>query len=93
MPPVIHARPFQGPVIELEPERLDQVEHGLGRGAQPGDCAGVGRNLGLDQNDLKVVPRGHEPAFEIVLGGYFTRMRQSPQAGAVAAGRLTSVIR
>ena len=55
--PVIHPGPFQGPVVEAESERLDQMQHRIRRGAETRDGAGIRRNLRLDQNDLQVMGR------------------------------------
>ena len=60
MLPVIHPGAFQGAVVQLEPERLDQVQPcGAGGGAKTGDIARVRRDLGLDQDDVEV-GTGHE---------------------------------
>jgi len=40
-------------VVQRKPERLDEVQRGFGGRAQPGDVAGVGRDLGLDQGNVQ----------------------------------------
>ena len=47
MGPVIQARPFQGAVIDGEPERFNQGQWQLEGGTGPGDVAGVGRDSRL----------------------------------------------
>jgi hypothetical protein len=39
--------------IDAEGDRPDEVEAGAGGGAEPGDVAGVGRDLGGDEDDLQ----------------------------------------
>ena len=39
--------------IEPEAQRLDEVQAGAGVGAQPDDVAGIGRDLGLEQDDVQ----------------------------------------
>ena len=50
---VIEPRPPHRPRIEPEAQRLDQVQSRAGVRAQPDDVAGVGRNLGLEQDDVE----------------------------------------
>src|SRR6185369_7615552 len=50
--PIIHPGSLQFPVVELEPQRLDQVKPRPRGGAEPGDVAGVRRNFRFDENDL-----------------------------------------
>ena len=50
--PVIHPGAFELRVVQLETERLDQVERGARGGAQPGDVAGVRRDLGFNEDDV-----------------------------------------
>jgi len=42
-------------VLQPEAERFDQMQARAGVGAQPHDVAGVGRNLGLIEHDMKHV--------------------------------------
>ena len=54
--PVVEPRAAAVAVVEVEPERPDQPEHRPGRDARPTDRAGVGRDLGLDQDDVEPGP-------------------------------------
>ena len=45
--PVIESGPFQVFVVHTEPQGMDQVQLHLGRTTEPGDIAGVGRDLRL----------------------------------------------
>ena len=51
--PVVHAGAAELAVVEVEPEGLDEVQRGAGGGAESGDVAGVGRDLGLEKDDLE----------------------------------------
>ena len=50
--PVVHARAFQLFVVELKSEGLDEVQGSVSGGTEPGDVAGVRRNLGLEKDDV-----------------------------------------
>ena len=52
MLPIIHPGPLQGAVVELETERFDEMQNGIGGGAEPGERAGVRRNFGFDEDDV-----------------------------------------
>jgi hypothetical protein len=51
--PVIDARSAHTVLVDTETERTHEVERRCGSGAEPGDVAGVGRDLRLDQNDVE----------------------------------------
>ena len=51
--PVVEARPAHRLLVDLEAERPYEVQRRLGRSAGPGDRAGVGRDLGLDQDHVE----------------------------------------
>jgi hypothetical protein len=51
--PVIQPGPLEMLVVNLETERMDQVEHGIGCPAQSGNGPGVGRYLRFNKNDMK----------------------------------------
>ena len=55
MLPVIHARALELRVVELEAERLDQVQRRLRRRAQPRHVARVRRDFRFNQNDVHAV--------------------------------------
>jgi len=62
--PVIEPRPLQMLVIDLEAERVNQMQAKLRSPAQPGDVACVRRYLRLMENHVKIRPRSnHEDAF------------------------------
>ena len=48
---VIQPGPAQRLVVEIEAERLDEMQFGAGVGAQTNDIAGIGRNFGLIEDD------------------------------------------
>ena len=50
---VVQPGAAQLPVVQREPERLDQVQPRAGVGAQPDHVAGVGRDLGRMQDDVE----------------------------------------
>ncbi len=50
---IIQPGAAQFPVLQPEAERFDQVQARTGVGAQAHDVAGVGRNLGLIEHDVK----------------------------------------
>ena len=50
---VVEASAAQFFSIEIEAQRLDQVQVGAGVGAQPNDVAGVRRNLRFEKNDMQ----------------------------------------
>ena len=49
--PIVEAGSAQLTVINLKSQRFNQVQLGSGGGAGAGHIAGVGRNLGLVEND------------------------------------------
>ena len=51
--PPMDGRTDQLGIVQREAERLDEVQRGLRGRAQPGDVAGVGRDLGLDQGNVQ----------------------------------------
>jgi hypothetical protein len=51
--PVVETRALECPIVDAKTERLDEVQRTAGSGAQSRDVSGVGRNLGLDQNDMQ----------------------------------------
>lgn len=53
MLPVIQPRPAQQFVLKGKAQRFDQVQAGPGAQAEPADVAGIGRNLRLNQDDVK----------------------------------------
>ena len=59
--PVIHARTFQLRVVELESERLDEMQLRLRGRAEPRDVAGVRRDFRFNQDDV------HAAAFAFAL--------------------------
>ena len=52
MLPIVHSRALQAFVVHLESEWANKVKRGLCRRAESGDIPGVGRNFGLDQDDV-----------------------------------------
>lgn len=50
--PVVQSGSFQMTVRDVEPQRLDQVKGGTGRGARAGNVPGILWNFRLDQNHL-----------------------------------------
>jgi len=52
--PVVEAGASQVLVIDGKAELADQVQPGAGRRAQPGNVAGVGRDLRFDQDNMQV---------------------------------------
>src|SRR3569832_2156304 len=50
---VIQSRATQARVVELEAQLTDQVQRRAGIGAEANDVAGVGRELGLIEDDMK----------------------------------------
>ncbi len=56
---VVQAGAFELLVLELEAERLDQVQLGAGVGAKADGIAGVGRYFGLEQQDMQRGRGGH----------------------------------
>ena len=50
--PVVHAGAFELAVVELEAEGFDEMEGGVGGGAEAGDVAGVGRDFGFEEDDV-----------------------------------------
>ena len=50
---IIETGTAQALVIQLEPQRLDQMQAVTGVGTQPDDVAGIGRNLGLIEHDIE----------------------------------------
>jgi hypothetical protein len=41
------------PIIQAKTQGLDQVQTATGIGAKPDDVTGIGRNLGLKQDDVE----------------------------------------
>ena len=52
-PAIVESGASHGAPIEIEAERLDEMQFGACVGAQANDVAGVGRDLGLEQYDAK----------------------------------------
>lgn len=50
---IVEAGTLQARVVERKAERPDEVQRRAGIGAKPDDVAGVRRNLGLEQDDVK----------------------------------------
>ena len=50
---VIQPRATQAAVVEDKAQGLDQVQPDAGVGAQAHDIAGIGRNLGLEKDDIE----------------------------------------
>ena len=50
--PIIHSSALQAFVVHLESEWFDEVKRGFRRRAESGDISGVGRNFGLNQDDV-----------------------------------------
>ncbi len=50
--PIIHASPSKSFVIDLKPQRLDEMEGGTGGRAQTGDVARIGGDFGFDEDDI-----------------------------------------
>ena len=46
--PIIETGPFEMFVVDLESERRDKMERGVGCRTEPGDASGILRNLGLE---------------------------------------------
>src|SRR5687768_9505816 len=50
---IVEARALELPVVHRKAERLDQMKPAAGVGREANDVAGVGRDLGLDQDDIE----------------------------------------
>ena len=50
---IVQPRPAHFGVVDGKAQRFDQVQRAAGIGAQPDDIAGVGRDFGLDENDVE----------------------------------------
>jgi hypothetical protein len=50
---IVEAGALQLPVLEGEAERLDEVQPRAGVGGEADDVAGIGRDLGMDEDDIK----------------------------------------
>jgi hypothetical protein len=68
--PIVEPSALQGTVVGREAERTDEMQSRAGGEAKPPDVAGIRRNLGLDQNDIK-----HWLAFVAALPGRRLRVR------------------
>jgi uncharacterized protein (DUF2461 family) len=55
LPPVIHAGAFQLRVVQLEAERLNEMQHGFRGRAQPRHVARVRRDFRFNQDDIHFV--------------------------------------
>ena len=53
VPPVIHARAFELRIVQLETERLDQMQPALCRQAKSGDVSGIRRNFWFNQHHVE----------------------------------------
>ena len=51
--PIIHSSALQSFAAHLKSERLDKVKRSFCRRAESSDISGVGRNFGLDQDDVR----------------------------------------
>jgi hypothetical protein len=51
--PVIESGPFQGAIVDGEPERLNQMQSRPGGEAEPADVAGIRRDFRLDEDDVE----------------------------------------
>ena len=51
--PIVHPRAAEIFVVERKTQRLDEVQVGIRRETEPGDVAGVGRDFGFDEDDVK----------------------------------------
>lgn len=51
--PVVEPGAFHQFIGQLEAERFNEIEHRARCGAQPGNVAGVLRNIGLNEDDIK----------------------------------------
>lgn len=51
--PVVHARTTHAVLVDSKAERADQVQRASRGRAQPRDIAGIGRDLGLDEDDVQ----------------------------------------
>jgi hypothetical protein len=49
----MHRGPSDFGIVEPEPQRLDQVQRGVGGRAGAGDVARVGRDFRFDQRDVQ----------------------------------------
>ena len=52
MRPVVEAGTLEVAVLQLEAQGLDEVQAGAGDGAEPGNVAGVRRDLRLEEDYL-----------------------------------------
>jgi len=50
--PIVHGRALELSVVEFKAKGLDQIEYGVGSGAEPGDISRVWWNFRLDQDDV-----------------------------------------
>ena len=50
---IVETCAFQLPILEVEAERFDQMQPRAGVGTEPDDVAGVRRDLGPEQDDVK----------------------------------------
>ena len=79
--PIVEAGAAELGVGDLKAQRLDQMEAGAGGGAQAGDVAGVGRDFGMDEDDVE---RDGRPA-EIEFGFSGMGVLHGGRIGAGAA--------
>ena len=94
--PIIEPGAAELGVGDFESQRLDQVETGAGGGAKAGDVAGVGRNFGVDEDDVQRDGRPAEIEFGFSGMGVFragrigtgaTEGKPFPAGGAWAGNR------
>ena len=52
--PIIHSGPPEFAIVHPESQGLDQVQDGVGRGAEAGDVAGIRRDFRFEQHHVHV---------------------------------------
>lgn len=74
--PVIEPGAAQRTIFQRKAERLDEVQMRAGREAEPADVAGIRRDLGLDENDVK-----HRGSWELSVEGRVTKATRGARKG------------
>ena len=53
---IVEARSPDAGIVQREPERPDEVQRRAGIRAKPDDVSGVGRDFGLEEDDVEHAP-------------------------------------
>ncbi len=62
--PIVQSGALEFSIVNAKPKRFNQVQRAAGRRAEPGDVAGIGRNLRLDKDDVQRRRHGLEEGYE-----------------------------